>query len=478
MANYFTKPKQRFMDGYTENPFAHDKFTTNVERENEYFMQWVHPLKLHRIALRTPAGYRITYIYSKDLWNNQLGIDIENEPDASLELTRAMTRHLKNIGWYEQMEKISGYEREQGESILMLYYDDEGGVEKYKTAISPKKQILKVEAINKINYHIPSFNKFGQPEWYNVLVPDKGGFTGEISIQVHPSRLKAAGEAAFRWGTGHPVIFTKDIFNDSDLQKLQSAIGDPTRRSWHMLPSEFVERIDLLGQAGSMLNLKALADICYDQIVMGTSIPRPILLGEVAGVVEGSEVNERVYFAKLDVDQTDLEPFCRDFFQRDNFLRRLLKPHKYWEIDWGIREVFNKMDAVEYEQKKLSNALAMLQFATINEGRKAFGLEDIGDDAGGDIIPGLMDFYLAEAMAMEQEAVSTDRQSQSTSNPTEIEKNKISANPKKNSNTNPKRAVSDAISNWMKMESINEISRQLEIYPKTLKKLLDTDENQ
>ena len=58
---------RRLKDGYTENPFGHYKNASATVIEDEYFMQWIFPLKLHRIALRTASGYKIVYKQAEDI---------------------------------------------------------------------------------------------------------------------------------------------------------------------------------------------------------------------------------------------------------------------------------------------------------------------------------------------------------------------------------------------------------------------------
>lgn len=518
----------KLSDTYTESPFGHYKNAPDADKE-EYFMQWIYPIKLQRLALRTAAGFRFIYLYAKDLWNNKLAIKIPKEKDKSIETTQKMINHLQTVNWFIEMEKLSAYEREQGEAILMLYSDDEGGVEKYKNELDPNKPILKVEAFTPLRYHIIGFDKYGKPSMYNVEVIVGGGWRDTKYVQVHPSRvlrkvannleyrytgysdlaaiadpivvlstiLKACGEAAFRWGTGHPVFFTKDIVDDADLTKLKNALGDVTRRNWHAVPTEKIEKIEMLGQAGSMLNLKALADICIEQIVIGSGFPKPILLGEVAGVM-GSEVSERSYFAKLDRDHTDLDPFVRRYFDRDVNTRKILNGIEYWEVDWGIREVFNKMDQMEFEQKRTSVAIAMQEYATINEVRKFMDLDPISEEEGGDWIKGLEAYYnmelqltMAALQAQEtkesEEATSMREKSNSTNKKAaslkEIEKNKRVAPTTRDSFADSliiqkhKASLKDAIGNLRKNYSVNQLCREIGIYDKTLYKILQWSES-
>lgn len=528
----------RLSDNYSENPFGHYSNATSSQKE-EYFMQWIYPIKLNRLALRTPVGFRLIYQYAKDLWNNRVGITIPNEKDLTEEKNKKLFSHLIRLNWYQEMEKLSAFEREQGEAILMCYYGDEGDVKKYKDPINRFKSILKVEAFSPLRYSIPAFDKYGKPAYYRIEVKSPSGWRSTETVKVHPSRvirkcantlehrftgysdlaavadpivvlstiLKATGEAAFRWGTGHPVFFTKNIVDAADLIKLKDALGDVTRRSWHAVPIDKIEKIEMLGQAGSMLNLKSLADICIDQIVMGGGIPKPILLGEISGIM-GSEVSERGYFAKLDRDHTNLEFFVREYFRRDINVKRILRGIKFFELDWGIREVFNKMDKVEYEQKRVANALAMTQICSINESRHYLDLPPLPDEEGGDVVLGLLPYYELEwsmtlqmatlqqqgeeggegdkvhgepqtNTSMNQKSRSTEKKAASQK---DLEKNKSLA-PITRDATQALQAdelkykLKDAIKNLRKDYSINQLCREIGIWDKTIYKLLKWSEN-
>jgi len=528
-----TKQPYRIIDGYhklsdvySESLFGHHGNATAAEKE-EWFLQWQYPIKLQRLALRTATGFRFVYLYAKDLWNNKLSIKIPKKKEKGEKITQTLVSHLQSINWFAEMEKLSAYEREQGEAILMLYSDDEGGIDKYINPLDEKKPILKVEAFSPLRYHIRGFDVKGNPTMYRVETIASSGWRQTKYVDVHPSRiirktapdleyrftgysdlaaiadpiivlstiLKACGEASFRWGTGHPVFFTKNIIDNADLTKLKDALGDVTRRSWHAIPFEKIEKIEMLGQAGSMLNLKALADICIDQIVIGSGLPKPILLGEISGVM-GSEVSERSYFAKLDRDHTDLDPFCRTYFDRDINVKKILNGLKYWEIDWGIREVFNKMDAKEYEQKTTSVALAMMEYATLNEVRKYAELPPISEEDGGEYIRGLDAYYqlqmelLMMAQQMEQQEQETNEAQGSTSM---REKGKQTSKqaasmkePEKNKRVAPttrdhfgdsliiqnhKASLKNSINNLRSCYSINQLCKEIGIWDKTLYKM-------
>lgn len=502
---------RRLKDGYTENPFGHYKDPSGIVVENEYFMQWVFPLKLHRMALRTATGYKIVYKQAEDVWNNNLGIKIPDDDKEAIKINKKLVPYLRSRKWFKEMEKFTAYCLEQGESILMLYYNDQGDIHKYKDQISSKAEIMRVEAFNIIDYYIPEWDKKGDPAKYMITVKTPDTFNSFMTIEVHPSRvirwtgpnveyrwqgysdlaaiydainilstiLKASGEAAYRWSTGHPVIFTKDLFTDADLEKLKDAIGDFTRRSWHMVPIEYVDRIDLLGQAGSMLNLKALADIALDQIIIGSGFPRPILLGEVAGVVSGSEVNERTYFALLDKRHTEIESFIYEYMKRDVNIQKLLIGVEFFELDWGIREVLNKMDQAELEQKRISNALALMQICTIDECREVAGYQPIGGDEGEIIIP-IFELEL-QILQMEMQAEQAEQQAEMKSKEnveSTSAKQKLGSTTKKSQtgkslDKSGKGKMKDAFDALLRTKSISQASRDWEIHSATFRKIYD-----
>jgi len=501
----------KLQDGYTENPFAHYAGASDADIEGEFFMQWVYPIKLHRIALRTATGYKIVYKQAEDIWNNNLGVKIDEDKKRAEEVNKKLVPYLRSRRWFKEMEKLSAYNIEQGESILLKYYDDQGDIETYALPVAETAEILRVEAFNILDYHIPEFDVYGDPMLYEITVREGPYGNTFLRIPVHPSRvqrftgpnvyrrnegysdlaavidpinvlstiLKAAGEAAFRWSTGHPVIFTKDLFNASDLEKLKDAIGDFTRRSWHMIPSEYVDRIDLMGQAGSMLNLKALADIAIDQIVIGSGFPRPILLGEVAGVVSGSEVNERTYFALLDRRHTELESFIYDYFASDINIQKLLHGVEYYELDWGIREVLNKMDEAELEQKRFANALALMQICTVNECREVAGYEKLEGEDGEIILPlfelelQMLQMEMAQQQAEQQAEMQSKENVESTSAKQSVATTTKQSQTGRGIDKKAKGKMKDAFDDVMKKTSISEICRQWGIHDATFRKIYE-----
>lgn len=530
LKNIFKKPEtfrvldgySYIKDGYVENPLAHYKNATSTEIENEYYMQWVDQLRLQRIALRTPIGYRLTHLYAKDLWNNRIGIKIENDDKKAKEINKKLVEYLISRHWFREAKKLTGFYLEQGESIMICY--DGSEIKNFKYPMSDNKQILRVEAFSPIDYYIRKYDKYGDPELYAIKIKSPNSFLSYETVDVHASRVirlmgdniefretglsklnavydslvilssivKSSGEAAFRWATGRPTFLTQDINNEADLEKIQAGLQDFSRKAWIMLPSEKIKEIQVLGQAGSMLNLKSLADICIDQIVAGTGFPKTILLGEIQGVM-GSEVQERAYFALLDRDHTEIEYFVKEYFKKDVNIRKLLLGIENYTINWGIREVFNKMDDAEYQQKMVSIAIAMTQISTVNEAREKIGLKKLSDEKGGDVILGLLPYIELQAQlvallespnepednvhgegqtntSMKEKSNSTSKKAASLK---EAEKNKRVAPPTRDSIEDVKKQLADSLINLREEKSMNQIQDQLHIHPKTYYKLLE-----
>ena len=491
--------KKKFIsDGWAEGPMAHGRYATANMKESEYFMQWVHPTKFHRIAMRTPMGYRLTYGLGEDVFNNNVGIKIEEQPDLSSGINKKLTRYLRSRKYIKEIKKWTGFLYEQGEACLYLHFDediDANNIDKIvEQPIDLKEEILEVEAINLIDYNILTWDDFGEPEMYVVNL--HLGKKGTQGIRVHASRMmrytlhelyqrawgyprlgvvydsiviltnivKSAGEAAFRWGTGHPLILTKDILEDDEIAKFKAAIGTPTRRSWHVLPSEWIESWEMKGQAGMMLNLKALSDIALEAVVIGSKIPKGVLLGEAqvtAGVTE-----DRGFYGLLDELQSEIAPFIEMYFERDINIQKILHLLPDWEIDFGIRHVLNKMDQMEYDQRKYSNALALTTICTVNECRKVAGFPPL-EGPEGELIIGVDQMMMQMEMmsgggaegGQSDEAIAYGQQEKSTQSMSktgkDLEKDKSKGKNKLREN---KKKVSDAFGSLREEYSMDEIA--------------------
>lgn len=501
----------KISDGWVEGPFAHHQLSTKRDKEADYFMQWVHPAKLHRLALRTPLGYRLTYGLADDVWNSQVGIKIYDQPEHTDEINKKYTAYMKSRGWFREMKIFTGSFYEQGEVSLLLYFDPKDDLPmddftNFEIPIDDKAEIIKVEAMNYMDYKILTWDDNGEPLMYSVTL--HLGFRGSQSIRVHGSRMmrltdyeiyqkntgwgklqplydsiiihqsivKSAGEAAYRWGTGHPLILTKNILDDDEINVIKRAIGTPTRRSWHILPSEYIESFEMKGQAGQMLNLKALSDIALENVIIGSKVPKAVLTGEVQ--IAAGTVEDRNFYGLLDERQSELEDFVRRYHARDINIRKLFNKLPEYEIDWGIRHVLNEMDQMELDQRRYSNALALTTICTVNECRRIAGFPPLPGPEG-EMIMGVDQMIASmqaeqQAMAQADEAIAMGQKDKSTTamskTSKDLEKNKTVSKNKLREN---KKKVKDSIDELRKDHSMDEIAEMYNMSKSTLYKFYD-----
>jgi len=337
-----TSQRMKLSDGWAEGPLAHGKYASASTKENEYFMQWIHPMKYHRIALKTPVGWRCTHGLADDVINDDIGVKIPDQPEMTTEINKQLKTHLKKLNWIKEMRKFAGNLYEQGEGILLNYYKEPVDASHLylEKEIPENSEILGCESFSYMDYKIIQWDDSGEPVLYNINL--RNAFSkGTHAVRVHHSRVmrfvdkeldqretgypllgviydciiilsnivKACGEAAFRWGTGHPLILTKNIMEDDEVLHIQKIIGIPTRRSWHILPSEFIEKFELVGQAGEMLNLGALAELVMKQIIIASKIPAGVFYGEIQ--VATGEIEDKSYYGLLYEKHVQLDPFVR-----------------------------------------------------------------------------------------------------------------------------------------------------------------------
>jgi hypothetical protein len=392
-----------------------------------YFMDDPDKTELYYQARKTPLGFRLTYAFADDVWNNNFGYRFEGqklEESDIKEINNEIADHYKTIGFYDMARLATAFDYEQGESLLNIYREGDGALKYdqiesgdpnyagFQTPADTTKDIIRVEAINHIDYTIPQIEAFGDPTYYRInFYTDNNMY---MSYNVHPTRAirwrshpinydqykgqgilhacfghlqilntidYSAMSAAYRWGHGKPVVFTRGIKTQQDATYAAARIGNPTTQSWIMVPKENVEDIKMLGSEGTMMNLSEMGNMIINQIASVTGIPKPILMGEQAGVISGSEVNERQYFAVLDRQHNKLNRFIRQFNNIDPFFQRLLKKWNItsYEIDWGLRQVMTKMEEADYQMRLYNNARAAMSFKTYDEIRMGLGLPRFKD---------------------------------------------------------------------------------------------------
>lgn len=374
--------------------------------------------ELYRTARNTEIGFRLTYGFAGHVWNNEFGI-VFPRGDLNAEEVKEknilIRKHLKKIKYYSEMEKATGFDFEQGESLLLVYREGDGLDATHKMISPPNinKNVIRVEAINRSDYTIPMQGKFGTPSEYLIKFYKMGEGTPQYSvhrdravriktqninydqfkgqsilrscfssIQILLNINQAASYAASRWGTGRPTILTKNV-KKKNLPGIKTMIGNPLNNDWSIYPSEYIKSIEMLGIGqGAMLDLNNLSDLLINQIVAACEIPRPILMGEVSGIVGAGEVNERSYYAALDKKHSKLEPLIYEFFEIDPELKKIIGDH-YFEVDWGLRQVMTKLEKAEYQMKIFQNAISAMNYSTLDECREIAELpklEKVMDD--------------------------------------------------------------------------------------------------
>lgn len=410
-----------------EGPFDHSRNAS----PSEYFMPYhISPYKLAMLARFTALGWRICYELAQDCWHSGLGVRLLGEKmvTKNREVNIELKSIFRTLNFIEKMELATGFRREQGHSLAVLYYDGEMATDigtestkkkgigdmltafKYLSEPAPTdRKVAKIEVFNRQYYFISKDDGKGNPLEFKVSIY-LGKFSGRPQIPIHHSRcvwfrgtdverdfeahsviepcynelvittniLKACGEIAFRWGTGHPVILTKGL-NPNQSEVFKRLLGNPIRKDWHVFPSEMVEAFDLISQKSGMVDLPGLGDHVIGLVVASTSIPRPILMGEVSGVVTGGEVNERSYYALLDKEHSNLEPAVVELFEKIPQIQALLWRYDF-EFDWGIRQSMSEMEQIDIETKKIANVISKIStFLPLNQGLNELGYPNFED---------------------------------------------------------------------------------------------------
>jgi len=359
--------------------------------------------QLFKTARFTEIGWRLTYGLTEDEFNNNYKILVDDvESEVLDEHNETYNDYLHDIQYWKEIKKAASFEKEQGEALLFIHRVDTVSLdaERLREPANFDSPILRVEAIHSIDYSINNTAElytiaftetgFGKPVYtvhrshcirinprqtdYDVYKCDQAYLKPVFgSINIILGLNNAAGDAGHRWATGIPMFWLKGINSVNELNQKKAAMGHPTRKDFLLLPESWFSKVEMLGTQGQMLNLRELMNQLMDQIVAYCKIPRPVLLGEVAGVQEGSEVNERSYFAVLDAGHQRYEPFCRAFHMVDPMFKAIFgvtdNKIKY-RLDWGLRQVMTESDQAALDEKLFQNALLMGPFSTLNEVRK------------------------------------------------------------------------------------------------------------
>jgi len=376
------------------------------------------------VVQNLPLAWRITFGVAQDCWKSGDSFPFEFAVHKQAEVQKedwsdeALTV-FRNIGFMRSGPQHMGIGEMDGEALLFLM---EQGFDWETTELDkPRDTSLPiVDTFTLPMYYVYHSSNTGYTEWkadgepkywhVNLTAIDARSRPTTRSVKVHYSRVihytpepldsstkglctldrcwqaicigfnidLGTGEAFFRWGPGHPVITTP--FNDvAQLKQFMDEIGSPNRRTWHAL----LDGMDLkfAGVASSSMNFSGGKETSvYDEVSIGTGIPRPIIKGEVAGVQTGSEVNERTYwgilrtkqFAYNEVIWKLLAVLCETGQVEDveisyNMETGLLITPYNTNVKWAVHYVETEEQKVDILTKKLQTLTPIKDILTINE---------------------------------------------------------------------------------------------------------------
>jgi uncharacterized FlaG/YvyC family protein len=408
---------------------------------NYYYGDEPTPYELYKIARYTPIGYRLTWGLNNHVFNNKW---VYQFPIMDMELAKAknqrLEKHWTKTHFYLESKRATGFDYEQGESLLLMYREGDG-VEleitakpsaitdinkpisatqdtprmydsvRYNTLEQPadiNKKVIRYEAISKMDYMIPTIDQFGAPQYYLITFYDKNNT--RISYKIHSSRVvrwktnpidydqyvgqaktkpcfmqlqilanidRMAGIGVSRWALGIPFVFTKGI-KPNDIDKFTAAIGDPTSQTWVLAPSENIVDVKNMGITGTAIDLPGISQMEINQCAAASGIPASILMNEKAGVIGSGEVNERAYFSVLDQEHTNLNPLFLEVYRLDPEAQSELANTNYVQ-DWGLRQVMTKREQAEYDGLLASNAVQMSSYLDMDEIRTMLGKPKLED---------------------------------------------------------------------------------------------------
>jgi len=384
---------------------------------NYYYLSEPDQNALANTARYTPLGYRGTYGFAYDITSNNFMLEFpgsELDPLTIKQINQDIYTHNCEIGFYDEFRKALGYNYEQGEALLNIFRQGDGDLRMYEELISkdpnygnfntkpdPEKDILRVEAVNKMDYMIPMIAAFGLPMYYNInFYSDYNTFKG---YNIHPQRCirirtdnldydqykgqsklkacfaqltiimnvcRAAGVACHRFGYGQPWIRFKNVRNKNQFAYVKDMVGNPTNEDYFMTPDENISDIKMLGVSQSQMDMAGVIQIMIDQISACWKIPETVLLGKEAGV-SGSEVYERNYFSTLEVEHVVCNKYIRQFIAIDPFYQRIFQKYniKNYAINWGLKQVMTKEQEADWKMRVYTNITTKMNFATFDECR-------------------------------------------------------------------------------------------------------------
>ena len=339
------------------------------------FLQVPSVYQLERASIMLPIAWRLTFGIAIDAikdFDLTSVIDIDNEK---------ISKRLEDINFKKEWQKRVGYARATGHSITIL---QEEGVQDLNQPLGPGK-IIGIKSYPESGYDRSPINLFGNVEYYDIT--SENG----VAVRVHPTRvlecntflngegvlipcwseiivamtiMEATGHAAFRHGVGQIALIGSDETSDEVLEEVSNDIksNPPTMGSWYLLPSGVEKAFTL---SPKMIDLPSLMKMTIDNICASSGYSRPILMGEVAGVQTGSEVNERSYYSLIENVQWTHESDIRKLL----YLLDLDLPESF-KFKWKVHFAETKEKKLQNEKMQTDILNAMQGFATPEEIRK------------------------------------------------------------------------------------------------------------
>jgi transposase-like protein len=357
---------------------------------------------------REPVAHRIVFTVAHDIFDNWFEVEPLEEGVDKEKFNEAVQKVLLELNAKDVFTQAAVYERAYGWSIVVLGYRDK--------ASSLKDPVLMPEKIVDLEAYSPPMitsvevdknresPRFGMPQTYKVRISDTEEEEIHHSRVIHFATRKlepgykgisvlepvwddltvlrnirwGMGQTMYRYGSGFPVVTVKGATKEQ-IEEYKREWGPLTAQT-SMWADENTS-IEFKGLAGRALDPEPYYLPIMENISAGTSIPMAILRGAQAGQLAGSEVNEREYFKLISDCQSRYEPGIMELIDRLMETKQI--PDVRYRINWLGGFEINPRDQAAAELDKTRSLQLKTNWITVNELRKAEGLEPI---PGGDVV--------------------------------------------------------------------------------------------
>jgi transposase-like protein len=357
---------------------------------------------------REPVAHRIVFTVAHDIFDNWFEVEPLEESVDKEKFNEAVQKVLIELNAKEVFTQAAVYERAYGWSIMVLGYKDK--------APSLKEPVLVPEKIVDLEAYSPPMitsvevdknresPRFGLPQIYKVKISDTDEEEIHHSRVIHFATRKlepgykgisvlepvwddltvlrnirwGMGQTMYRYGSGFPVVTVKGAAKEQ-IEEYKREWGPLTAQT--SMWADENTTIEFKGLAGRALNPEPYYVPIMENISAGTSIPLAILRGAQAGQLAGSEVNEREYFKLISDCQSRYEPGIMELI--DRLMETTQIPDVHYRIKWLGGFEINPRDQAATELDKTRSLQIKTNWMTVNELRKAEGLDPI---PGGDVV--------------------------------------------------------------------------------------------